>query len=443
MFAFIIYELKVAVILAAFYLCFKCFLSKEKLHRFNRIVLITSSVLAFILPLCIITIHKTIPMPDMVENGLISIEEAQTFVTATEAAGSISWKAAIITLYLLGVAYVLVGIVTGIARVMKVIRNGKRMQMYGCEVVICEKDVPPFSWMHWIVMSRTDFESGNRHILEHEKAHVRLGHSKDVLLVDILSAFQWFNPAIWLLKGDLRAVHEYEADDAVLSQGVNIKEYQYSLIRKAVTNSGYSIANNFNHSMLKSRINMMSRSKAPAAKGLKAIYLLPLLGCALALNAKTVFDYDSDAASVGTVMEAGEINEVNVIAYGELKERMVPLTTDEVSVDFSKLDKVPDFEGGDANAFSLWVNRRLRYPESAKAAGVTGRVVVSFKVNSDGRVSDVNVLRGICDALDEEAVRVVSSSPDWTPGEVDGKPVATIFTFPVIFALRNVERQPR
>lgn len=420
MFAFIVYELKVAVILATFYLCFKLLLSKEKLHRVNRMVLIASSVLSFILPLCIITVHKTIPMPEMVENGLISAGDAQAPATATEAAGGLSWEAAIIALYLLGVAAVLVSIAAGVSRVMKVIRNGKKMQMYGCEVVVCEKDVPPFSWMHWIVMSRTDFESGNRHVLEHEKAHVSLGHSKDVLLVDILSAFQWFNPAIWLLKGDLRAVHEYEADDAVLSQGVNIKEYQYSLIRKAVAASGYSITNNFNHSMLKSRIGMMSKPKASVAKGLKAIYLLPLLGGALALNAKTVFDYDSDAASMETVMETGEINEV--------------------SVDFTKLDKVPEFEGGDANTFPFWVNRRLRYPESAKAAGVTGRVVVRFKVNSDGRVSDVSVLHGVCDALDEEAVRVVGSSPDWTPGEIEGKPTATTFTFPVIFALRNVEK---
>lgn len=420
MFAFIVYELKVAAILAAFYLCFKLLLSKEKLHRVNRMVLIASSVLSFILPLCIITVHKTIPMPEMVENGLISTGDEQAPATASGVADGIPWEAAIIALYLLGVAAVLVSIAAGVSRVMKVIRNGKKMQMYGCEVVVCEKDVPPFSWMHWIVMSRTDFESGNRHILEHEKAHVRLGHSKDVLLVDILSAFQWFNPAIWLLKGDLRAVHEYEADDAVLSQGVNIKEYQYSLIRKAAAASGYSITNNFNHSMLKSRIGMMSKPKASVAKGLKAIYLLPLLGCALALNAKTVFDYDSDAASMETVMETREINEV--------------------SVDFTKLDKVPEFEGGDANTFSLWVNRRLRYPESAKAAGVTGRVVVRFKVNSDGRVSDVSVLHGVCDALDEEAVRVVGSSPDWTPGEIEGKPTATTFTFPVIFALRNVEK---
>ena len=291
MFAFILYELKVAVLLAAFYLCFKSFLSKEKLHRVNRIVLISTSVLSFILPLCIITIHKTVPMQEMIENAIVNVDEAQSVTTAVVTNSGISWESMVIAIYLLGVALVLCGIVVGITRVMKTVSSGKKMQMDGCEVIVCEGDVPPFSWMRWIVMARADFESGNRHILEHEKAHIRLGHSRDVLLVDVLSAFQWFNPAIWLLKSELRAVHEYEADDAVLSNGVNIKEYQYSLIRKAVSASGYSITNSFNHSILKNRITMMSKSKASWMRGLRVLYILPLLCGSLALNAKTVINY--------------------------------------------------------------------------------------------------------------------------------------------------------
>lgn len=292
MFAFILYELKVAVILAAFYLCFKAFLSKEKLHRVNRIVLVSTSVLSFILPLCIITIHKTIPMPELTENGMINVNEAQYITAAVGTNGIVSWKSMVIAAYLLGVAFVLCGIAAGVSRVMKTVRSGEKKQMDGCEVIVCEGDVPPFSWMRWIVMSRADFESGNKHILEHEKAHIRLGHSKDVLLMDVLSAFQWFNPAIWLLKSDLRAVHEYEADDAVLSKGANIREYQYSLIRKAVSASGYSITNSFNHSILKNRITMMSKSKVSWMRGLRVLYILPLLCVALALNAKTVIDYE-------------------------------------------------------------------------------------------------------------------------------------------------------
>lgn len=292
MFAFIIYELKVAVILAAFYLCFKCFLSQEKLHRVNRIVLISTAILSFVLPLCVITFHKTVTVPALVGAGLAASSEIQADGSTLPATAShFSLELLAIIIYLAGVFAVLTSIIAGVVRVKRLIRNSMKKQMEGCDVMVCDKSVPPFSWMDWIVMSREDYDSGNRHILEHEKAHIRLGHSKDVLLVDILSAFQWFNPAMWLLKKDLRAIHEFEADDAVLRGGANIKEYQYSLIRKAVSASGYSITNSFNHSILKNRITMMSKSNASRMRGLRVLYILPLVCGALALNAKTVTDY--------------------------------------------------------------------------------------------------------------------------------------------------------
>lgn len=290
MYNFIIYQLKAAIILAVFYLCFKFFLSHEKMHRVNRIVLVATAILSFILPLCIITIHKTVPMPENPLMEIITESEISTVVTI-ENASTFSWEILIIGAYWIGVIFVLVSILVGIYRVMKLIRSGEIKSINSTKVIICEGGISPFSWMKWIVMCKSDFESGNHHILEHEKAHIRLGHSKEVLLFDILSAFQWFNPAIWLLKRDLRAIHEYEADDAVLREGANIKEYQYSLIRKAVSASGYSITNSFNHSILKNRITMMSKSKSSGMRWLRALYILPLICGALALNARTITDY--------------------------------------------------------------------------------------------------------------------------------------------------------
>ena len=322
MFAFIIYELKVAVILAAFYLCFKCFLSQEKLHRVNRIVLISTAILSFVLPLCVITIHKTVTVPAIVGTDLAASSEIQANASALPATVShFSLELLAIIIYLAGVFAVLTSIIVGVVRVKRLIGNSEKKQMEGCDVMVCDKSVPPFSWMNWIVMSRDDYDSGNRHILEHEKAHIRLGHSKDVLLVDILSAFQWFNPAMWLLKKDLRAIHEFEADDAVLRNGADIKEYQYSLIRKAVSASGYSITNSFNHSILKNRITMMSKSNASKMKGLRVLYILPLVCGALALNAKTVTDYK--------VSE----NPQNTDEIG-LKEIVLQLTRNEKDVEY-------------------------------------------------------------------------------------------------------------
>ena len=169
--------------------------------------------------------------------------------------------------------------------------------------------------MKWTVLSREDFESGNRHILAHEYAHIRLGHARDLLVLNVLSAMQWFNPVIRMLKDDLRALYEYEADDAVLREGADIKEYQYSLIRKAVSASGYSITNSFNHSILKNRITMMSKQKSVTARGLRALYVLPLIAAALACNARNVTDYkvSENSQTKGSEMSFPSREEINLL----------------------------------------------------------------------------------------------------------------------------------
>ena len=129
-------------------------------------------------------------------------------------------------------------------------------------------------------------------ILAHERGHIRQRHTLDLLLVDTLTALQWFNPAMWMLRQDLRAIHEYEADAAVLSQGINMRQYQYLLIQKAVAACGYSVANGITHSTLKNRINMMlTNKKTTRASWFKLLAMLPIVGTALVLNAETVNDY--------------------------------------------------------------------------------------------------------------------------------------------------------
>lgn len=169
--------------------------------------------------------------------------------------------------------------------------GSKQILESGETLIITETDTAPFSWMKYIVISREDYESGYSQILTHEKAHIALRHSWDILFVDMITALQWFNPAIWMLKADLRALHEFEADDAVLRCGANIKEYQYLLIRKAVSKSGYSVANSFNHSTLKARITMMLNKKSSRMSAWKALYVIPLVGISLAATAQTQVDY--------------------------------------------------------------------------------------------------------------------------------------------------------
>ena len=282
------YQVKVAVALAAFYMFYRLLLSKETFHRMNRVVLLMTAGLSFVLPFCVITIRKTetvtatdyfMDMP-VAEGGAI----AETGISV--------WPVIMTSLLCLGAVAVIINMIVSIISIRNIIKKGSRKILESGEILIlADEDTDPFSWMKYIVISRKDHETSYEHILIHEKAHIALKHSWDILFVDMLTALQWFNPAVWMLKSDLRAIHEYEADDAVLRSGVNIKEYQYLLIRKAVGKSGYSVANSFNHSTLKQRITMMSNHKSTRMSAWKALYVIPLVGLSLAATAETKVDY--------------------------------------------------------------------------------------------------------------------------------------------------------
>ena len=322
--SFLLYEAKVALLLAVFYIGYRVLLSHETLHRLNRVVLTGSVFLSFLVPFCVLTVHHTVDVPAETALSVLHSESVQAIMPqeptalAAETASSApqgGWLLPILAfIYFAGVAFCLVKIIVELVQVSRIIRSGEiHPQGNGTTLVVVDRDVAPFSWMKWTVLSREDFEIGNRHILEHEYAHIRLGHARDLLVLNVLSALQWFNPVMRMLKDDLRALYEYEADDAVLRGGANIKEYQYSLIRKAVSASGYSITNSFNHSILKNRITMMSKQKSVTARGLRALYVLPLIAAALACNSRTVTDYkvsDNSQTKSGdmTVPSLSEVN---------------------------------------------------------------------------------------------------------------------------------------
>jgi len=288
MITFLIYQLKVAVIMAVFYIFFRLMLIKDSWHRLNRIVLMSTALLSFLLPVCIITIHKTEVIH--IANTL----EPLTFHGTAEVTQSFVpwWHVALTSVYLVGVAFVLFRIAASILRVRSIIRHArKEFTPDGTQVYIMPGNAASFSWMGHIVISEADWNNNENAIIRHEKAHVALHHSIDVLITDLIAAAQWFNPAIWMLRIDLRAVHEYEADDTVLRAGTDLRSYQYLLISKAAAMNGYTIANNFNHSILKNRIFMMEKETSTRRSLLRALYLLPLVCISLALNAKTKVNY--------------------------------------------------------------------------------------------------------------------------------------------------------
>ena len=400
----VIYSLKVAILTTAFYLCWRMLLSKETLHRLNRFVLVLIPPVSMILPFCVITFHKTVIIP--------ATETAAQAGAAMEASAPSALGAGIVAVavYLAGVALVLFRILWSIWKIGRLIRSGYQVPVEGekYRLVVTEEDVEPFSWMNFIVLSRKDYEAGNPEIILHEQAHINLRHSPDILMTDVLTAFQWYNPFVWMLGTDLRGIHEYEADEAVLKHGIDATQYQLFLIMKSAADHGYTLANSLRSGTIKNRIKMMIKRKTKAASSLKALLLIPIIGLSLAATARTVTDYQTP----------------------QNPEKKAPEP-------FQLVEEKPSFNGGNAADFSKWVNERLVYPKEAKDKKIEGRLVLSFVITEKGKMTDVRVLRGADPLLDAEAVRVVSSSPAWVPGKnKDGEYVPVTYTFPVIFKLK-------
>ena len=317
---FLIYDAKVAVLIAVFYMFYRLLLSRETFHRVNRIVLLLTAVASFILPFCVITMHEmvTMPMPEMhVEMGPLMAE--------AEAPSVPLWQTLLPILFIIGMCATLGHTLLSMIRIILLIRKSEQHpQPDGVTVCVTgNAALSPFSWMHYIVMNREDYETHDSAILAHERGHIRLHHSWDLILVDTLTALQWFNPAMWMLRADLRAIHEYEADAAVLSQGINARQYQYLLITKAAGIGGYSLANGISHSTLKNRINMMLHKKSNRSSLLKLLALLPIVAVALAVNAEKVTDvvYTNNHSSVvtaeaiGNAKTASATPESNVLSF--------------------------------------------------------------------------------------------------------------------------------
>ena len=271
---FFVYIIKVAVLQTVFYLTYKLLLSRESFHAFNRGVLLTMQAAALLLPLLHITLETPAPV-----HHTIALAEATFVQTATVADGDgagLTFIQVLTLVWIAGFVLLLVRSVVSLVRLTMLLRSGRLCETCGTLVTVVSGDTAPFSWFNRIVISLKDYLSGAREIVIHEQAHVSHHHSVDIALCNTIIMFCWFSPAAWLLRAELRDVHEYEADDAVLRHGVDASGYQLLLIRKAVGERLFAMANNLNQTNLKKRITMMKMKKSNPWNRVKAAAVLPL-----------------------------------------------------------------------------------------------------------------------------------------------------------------------
>ena len=311
--------------LSLFYLFYRLLLSKETFYRFNRIALLGILVFSLLLPLIEVTKAPQNEINQAVltiEQLLVMAENHQETQVTTVVEGDdlvdtwrspVHWIEIVLLFYIAGIFFLVCRNVYSLFRLVRLMNTAQRRQIDKHTVLLVhDRNVAPFSWMKFVVISRTDLEENGREILIHECAHIRKHHSWDLLIADICIFFQWFNPGAWLLKQELQNIHEYEADEAVINEGINARDYQLLLIKKAVGTRLYSMANSFNHSKLKKRITMMLKEKSNPWARLKYLYVLPLAAIAVTAFARPEISEKADEISAVKVNDLAAIVEAKV-----------------------------------------------------------------------------------------------------------------------------------
>ncbi len=416
---FLLYIARAGLYLGLFYAFYLLVMRRTTFFGLNRALLLAGSYLCLLLPVIRLrTVQAAGFAPELSMVG-VAWERA---VTSPK---PFPWSEVLLALYVCGAVAALALFLVSAWKVNGLIRRGKKTVLEDCTLVLLENNVRSFSWGRTVVMSRQDLEQ-NPAIFTHERMHVHYRHTLDLLLFSPIQLLFWWNPLVWIIREELRLLHEYQADEGVLQKGIDATQYQLLLVRKAVGEQRFSLASGFQHAKLKNRIAMMLKPTTAGWMRWSYLALIPVLATFMfACNPKKTAE---------TPVPAEESE-----ALESLPAKAIKLSAEELTdaVPFAMVGVKPSFNGGSANEFSQWVNSQLKYPQTAINDKVQGRIIMSFTVDTDGSVKDVKVLRGIRQDLDEMALKVVTASPKWEPGRnAEGEAVPVTMVFPVIFQLR-------
>ena len=426
-----IYLVVSAFSLALMLVVYRLTLSRTTFHGFNRGVLLCSLALAALVPFVhfqMVSEKASAPITQMMNDIMVYADGAGQTNTAqvAEAGSGMSVLSIISLVYLTGVVICLLRVAIGVLSSEILCHRRSRALADGSHLVITDRNYAPFSWRNYIVISRKDYEAGGAMIITHEQAHVRHHHSFDLILAQLFCAFQWFNPAAWMLKRSLMEVHEYEADASVLESGFDERRYQICLVRAALQGSFATTTNNFANCSTKKRIVMMNRHSTNPWARLRVLLMLPAV--ALSVTVASASNQDVKVAEKQNVT-AVIIEEKN----GKVDSSSInlPAAPDDV---FMVVEDVPEFPGG-AAALLEFLRKNINYPTECRKNRVEGRVLVSFIVEKDGSITNPFITLGADPLLDAEALRVVSSMPNWKPGYQRGEAVRVQYTVPINFRL--------
>lgn len=460
---FFIYSVKVAVCLALFYLFHKLLMSRDTFHTFNRFAILSMMLLSLVLPL----VHLSLDSEAGINRGTVALEGlvAQTVVVdgGNGVGEGLTLTQLLLAAYVLGVVLFVGKALLSVGSLLRLIRRARCVEVRnGIRIYTMQGDISPFSWFRYIIMSEKDWQENRREIVLHEMAHIRRCHSMDVAVCNMMIVFQWYNPAAWLLKRELQTVHEYEADEAVLSAGVDATHYQMLLIRKAVGERLFSMANNLNHNSLKKRITMMKIKRTNPMQKAKIAFVLPLAAMTVAAFASQkvenlsekveqeseAFSSVSDNPVVRAVGETARVAVVKVQEDKALEEASsMAMAKDTAEAKTGKKmpctdnpEMFPQFPGGHVALFE-YLLKNIKFPKSKENEDVKVRVVTTFTVEKDGSITHAKIVRSQGEAFDNEALRVINGMPKWIPGMQNGKAVSVKYLLPITFSTTDSDKK--
>lgn len=422
------------------YLIYKWLMAGEKQLAMNRATLLFIYLIAFLaFPMNELLRHFSNVVSANVSSGEIGIGTLN-ILSMDSTNQSIVCATIIVYTYITGVIATAIWSLISYIRISRLL-SSCRLVEYGDNynlVLLPSGKAAPFSWMNYIAMTEDDYNSGGDVIIAHEMAHIKHRHCFDLILAQLVCIFQWFNPVAWLMREELKSVHEFQADDTVLKSGIEPRQYQMLLIKKAVGTRFQSLANSLNHSNLKKRITMMYSQKSSARRKMRVLALVPAIALALA-----VCNIPAVASTISATSEVKVSNTtVSDISANKVSENSVATQTTSSDKVIDAEEEMPQYPGGEM-AMLKFLMDNLKYPSEAEAAQEEGRVFVKFVIEANGSIGETEVVRSVSPSLDAEAIRVIKAMPRWTPGKSNGQAVACTYTLPIDFKLASDKKETK
>ncbi|QQL49659.1 M56 family metallopeptidase [Mucilaginibacter ginkgonis] len=443
------YLLLVNVYLLLFYGFYALLLRSETFFRLNRLYLIGSAVLSFVIPVIQADWLRNLFITQRINQTIYMLNVVNITSGNTQVDSSFSLGQALAALYVAGVLV----LITRLCVYFLKLRYAFNKLSTGAA----------FSFFNKVKLDKNLPEAGI--ISDHENVHARQWHSADVLLIEFVAIVNWFNPIVYLYRKAIKTIHEFIADSEIVNSGTEKQTYAMLLLSQTVGLPVNQLANSFfNHSLLKQRIMMLHKNPSQRTALFKYGLSAPLFALMVILSsatAKTNVIVNKVSQRATQVLNLKPQAVTQQVIAPLLSDEPLKLTEQKLVTDanetLSLAEPVADADTTQDNRvftsveqsaqpangmeeFYRFLGSNIHYPAEARKNNIQGRVICQFIIEKDGSFSDMKVVRRLGGGTDEEAVRVLSIAPKWTPGKQNGKPVRQQYTIPIQFSLQDMPK---